>query len=96
MARETSPTAILNNTPAFKGARRRLSDIPGARGALAALLLVVGVGAVLAAADAGPLRLGAGDMDILLARGDSGYTMSVSARSCPPKCGFDLDWRIDG
>ena len=96
MARETSPTATFFSKSRNPRARRRLSDIPGARGALAALLLVVGVGAVLTAAQAGPLRLGAGDMDILLARGDSGYTMSVSARSCPPKCGFDLDWRIDG
>ncbi len=73
-------------------APRRLSDIPGARGALAALLLVVGVGAVLAAAEAGPLRLGAGDVNIELARGDSGYTMTVAARTCPPNCTFDLYW----
>lgn len=92
MASATPPATINARTENVF----RFTRLPGARGALAGLILVGGVGGILAAAEAGPLRLGAGDVNIELARGDSGYTMTVAARTCPPNCSFDFDWRPIG
>lgn len=58
-------------------------------GAVLAVTLVSG----MTAAQAGHLRLGAGDVDIVVGRGERGLFMDIAGRECPPHCGFDFQWR---
>lgn len=61
--------------------------------AVAAVTLAGLVAAALTVAHLGDLRVGAGDVNIHVGRGDQGLVMGVAARTCPPHCGFDFDWR---
>jgi hypothetical protein len=61
--------------------------------ACAAVLLAVGMTAVTFGAQLGVVHLNAGDMKIVFGRGDGGLTMDIAARTCPPNCGFDVNWR---
>jgi hypothetical protein len=59
-----------------------------AGGLLAVALAVLGAGAQL-----GVVHLNAGDMKIVFGRGETGLTMDIAARTCPPHCSFDIGWR---
>jgi hypothetical protein len=59
----------------------------------AAALLAVGMTAVTVGAELGVVHLNAGDMKIVFGKGDGGLTMDIAARTCPPNCGFDINWR---
>jgi hypothetical protein len=61
--------------------------------AVAATVLAAMVTAVLVSAQLGVLQVGAGDMNIIMAKGDAGFTMDIMSRTCPPNCAFDIDWR---
>lgn len=61
-------------------------------GAVLAVTLATGI----AAAQAGHLRLGAGDVDIVVGRGEQGLFMDIAGRKCPPQCGFDFQWQAMG
>ncbi len=65
----------------------------GTRLALSAALLGAGLAGLGAAAQLGAVDLGAGDMRIVFGRGESGLTMEIGARTCPPHCGVDINWR---
>jgi hypothetical protein len=65
----------------------------GARLALSAALLGVALAGLGTAAHLGAVDLGAGDMRIVFGRGESGLTMDIGARKCPPHCGVDINWR---
>ena len=63
------------------------------RTGIAAAVLVVGVIASVSAAHLGDVDLGAGDVMISMSRGETGILMDIAPRTCPPHCGFDLNWR---
>ena len=58
-----------------------------------AALLAFGMAALTAGAQLGAVHLNAGDMQIVFGRTDSGLTMDIAARTCPPNCGIDIAWR---
>ncbi|MDZ4761655.1 MAG: hypothetical protein SGJ21_11325 [Alphaproteobacteria bacterium] len=60
---------------------------------LAGAMLAAGLAALSTAAHLGVVQLGAGDMNIVVGRGERGMTMEIGARTCPPRCGFDFKWR---
>ncbi len=64
-----------------------------ARLIIAGGVLAVGMLGMMLAADSGVVDLGAGDMKIVLAKGERGITMDIAPRTCPPHCGIDLSWR---
>jgi hypothetical protein len=64
-----------------------------ARLAMAGVVLAVGLASAFAAAEIGVVHLGAGEMGISLGKGEEGLTMNIDARSCPPNCGVDVNWR---
>ncbi|MBI1338968.1 hypothetical protein GC169_01990 [bacterium] len=59
-----------------------------ATGLLAALL----IGSATAAAF-GPVELGAGDLKISLSRMEAGFALDIEERTCPPRCGIQVNWR---
>ena len=61
--------------------------------ACSAALLAFGMAALTAGARLGVVHLNAGDMTIVLGPSDGRLTMDIAARSCPPDCGFEIDWR---
>ncbi|MDP3739917.1 MAG: hypothetical protein Q8R02_21200 [Hyphomonadaceae bacterium] len=61
--------------------------------ASAAVLLAVGMTAVTVGAQLGVVHLNAGDMKIVFGKGSDGLTMEIASRTCPPNCGFDVNWR---
>lgn len=61
--------------------------------AMAGAVLAAGLFVVLAAVQLGEVHLGAGEMGISLGKGEQGLTMNIGARSCPPTCGIDINWR---
>lgn len=61
--------------------------------ASAAVLLAAGMTAVTFGAQLGVVHLNAGDMKIVLGKGAGGLTMEIASRTCPPNCGFDVNWR---
>lgn len=61
--------------------------------AIAATVLAAMMAAVIVAAQLGVLKVGAGDMNIVVGKGEAGLTMDIVARSCPPNCGFNIDFR---
>ncbi len=61
--------------------------------ASAAVLLAVGMTAVTFGAQLGVVHLNAGDMKIVFGKTGSGLTMDIASRTCPPNCGFDVNWR---
>jgi hypothetical protein len=61
--------------------------------AIAATVLIAMMAAVFLAAQLGVLRLGAGDMNITVGKGEQGLTMDIAYRTCPPNCGFNVDFR---
>jgi hypothetical protein len=61
--------------------------------ASAAVLLAVGMIAVTFGAQLGVVHLNAGDMKIVFGKGSDGLTMEIASRTCPPNCGFDVNWR---
>jgi hypothetical protein len=61
--------------------------------AIAAAVLVTTVTAIMLAAQLGVLELRAGDMNIVMAKGQEGLTMDILYRTCPPNCGVDVNWR---
>lgn len=61
--------------------------------AIAATVLAAMMTAVIVAAQLGVLKVGAGDMNIVVGRGEAGLTMDIAYRTCPPNCGFAVDWR---
>ena len=56
-------------------------------------VLAVGMAVLAAGAQLGVVHLNAGDMKIVFGRGESGLTMDIAARTCPPHCSFDIGWR---
>jgi hypothetical protein len=56
-------------------------------------LLAAGMTTVLIGAQLGAVHLNAGEMKIVFGKSDGGFTMDIAARSCPPNCGFDINWR---
>jgi hypothetical protein len=56
-------------------------------------ILALGVTALAAGAQLGVVHLNAGDMKIVFGRGETGLTMDIAARTCPPHCSFDIGWR---
>lgn len=56
-------------------------------------LMALMVGGLLGVAHLGDVRLGAGDMDIQIARGETGLQLGINKRTCPPSCGVDFTWR---
>lgn len=65
----------------------------GTRLTMAAAVLAVGLAGVFGAAQLGVVHLGAGEMKIVLGKGEEGLTMDIGSRSCPPNCGIDFNWR---
>jgi hypothetical protein len=61
--------------------------------ALSAALLTAAMTGLAGAAHLGAVDLGAGDMRIVFGRGESGLTMEIGARTCPPHCGVDINWK---
>ncbi|HEV7692062.1 MAG TPA: hypothetical protein VGO52_14595 [Hyphomonadaceae bacterium] len=61
--------------------------------ASAGALLAVGMTTLSVGAQLGVVHLNAGDMKIAFGRGESGLTLDVAARTCPPHCSFDIGWR---
>jgi hypothetical protein len=61
--------------------------------AASAALLAAGLLTMVAAARVGVVHLGAGEMRISMGGGDRGLTLDVAQRTCPPNCGFDVNWR---
>jgi hypothetical protein len=61
--------------------------------ACSAALLAAGMTALTVGAELGVVHLNAGDMKIVLGKGDGRLTMDIGARTCPPNCGFDVVWR---
>jgi hypothetical protein len=59
----------------------------------AGALLTVGMTTLSVGAQLGVVHLNAGDMKIVFGKGESGLTMDVAARTCPPHCTFDIGWR---
>lgn len=47
----------------------------------------------LSAARMGPVEVGAGEVSILLSAAENGLALDIGARSCPPQCGFEVNWR---
>jgi hypothetical protein len=68
----------------------------GTKMAMAGGMLAAGLAMMAAAAQIGAVHLGAGDMQIVLGKGEQGMTMDIAARTCPPHCGFDINWRLAG
>jgi hypothetical protein len=61
--------------------------------ACAAGLLAIGMSFLTVGAQLGVVHLNAGDMKIVFGRGETGLTMGIAARSCPPHCSVDIAWR---
>lgn len=61
--------------------------------AMAGGLVTAGVAVLAIGAQLGVVHVNAGDMKIALGRGESGLTMNIAARTCPPHCSFDIGWR---
>jgi hypothetical protein len=61
--------------------------------AMAGAVLAAGLFSVVTAAQMGVVHLGAGEMGISLGRSETGLTMNIASRSCPPHCGIDINWR---
>ena len=59
-----------------------------ASGLVATSLAVLAIGAQM-----GVVHVNAGDMKLVFGRGESGLTMDIAARTCPPHCSFDIGWR---
>jgi hypothetical protein len=89
MARTLTPPSA-----ASEPTRSPLSgDSVGAKLGLAALMLGAGLICIVAAAEIGEVHLNAGDIKVVMGRGDDGFTMDIVSRTCPPNCGFDVNWR---
>lgn len=71
----------------------KLSRSLSIRLACAGALLTTGMMALSVGAQLGVVHLNAGDMKIAFGRGESGLTLEVAARTCPPHCSFDIGWR---
>ncbi len=56
-------------------------------------VLAVGMITLMAGAEMGVVHLNAGDMKIVFGRGAEGLRMDIATRTCPPNCGFDVNWR---
>ncbi len=61
--------------------------------ACAAALLATGMSALILGGRLGVVHLNAGDMKIVFGKGSDGLTMEIASRTCPPNCGFDVNWR---
>jgi hypothetical protein len=61
----------------------------GIAGGLLTLALAAGLGA----ASFGELRVGAGEMNIHLGRGQEGLRIEVQIRACTDICGLGLTWK---
>jgi hypothetical protein len=61
--------------------------------ACAAALLAVGMTALLAGARLGVVHLNAGEMQIVFGGGETGLTLDMASRGCPPDCNFAINWR---
>ena len=59
----------------------------------AGFVLAAGLAAALTAASMGVVHVGAGETKIVLGRGEHGLDLNIAARTCPPQCGVDFDWR---
>lgn len=60
---------------------------------MAAGMLAVGVICIITAAQIGTVHVNAGDIKVVMGKGHDGFTMDIVSRTCPPNCGFDIDWR---
>lgn len=60
---------------------------------VASFVLATGLAAATIAAQLGVVHVGAGEMKIVMGKGEEGLTMDISARTCPPNCGIDIGWR---
>jgi hypothetical protein len=61
--------------------------------ACAGALLATGMAFITVGAQLGVVHLNAGDMKIVFGKSDSGLTMDIGARTCPPHCNVDIGWR---
>lgn len=61
--------------------------------ACAAALLAFGMTALVAGARLGVVHLDAGDVTLAFGGGDSGFTLDMDSRGCPPDCDFAINWR---
>ncbi len=61
--------------------------------ACAASLLCLGLAGLIAGTRFGVVHLNAGDMTFVFGPGETGLTMGMVPRGCPPNCGFDINWR---
>jgi hypothetical protein len=59
----------------------------------AGALIAAGLAATVSGAHTGDLRVGAGDVAILIGKGETGLTLAINKRTCPPHCGVDFAWR---
>lgn len=59
----------------------------------AGALLAVGMSFLTVGAQLGVVHLNAGDMKIVFGRSETGLTMDIAARTCPPHCNVDIAWR---
>ncbi|MEZ5937774.1 MAG: hypothetical protein R3C52_06090 [Hyphomonadaceae bacterium] len=62
--------------------------------ALAGAVLTASLAGAMVGAHLGVVDLGAGDMKIVIGRqAERGLVVGVAPRTCPPRCGFDINWR---
>jgi hypothetical protein len=61
--------------------------------ACAAALLAFGLMGLAVGTRFGIVHVNAGDMTFAFGPGESGLTMAMTPRGCPPHCDFDIDWR---
>jgi hypothetical protein len=61
--------------------------------ACAGALLATSMAVLAVGAQLGVVHLNAGDMKIVFGRSETGLTMDIGARTCPPHCSFDIAWR---
>lgn len=76
----------------FKSSPSTSSDLKAKLG-MAAGMLAVGMVCIITAAQIGVVHVNAGDIKVVMGKGHDGFTMDIVSRTCPPNCGFDIDWR---
>lgn len=76
-----------------KGLDKGLDKGLGTRLAWSGGLLAIGLTSAVAGAQLGVVHVNAGEMKIVMGRSESGFTMNIAGRNCPPDCGFDINWR---
>jgi hypothetical protein len=48
---------------------------------------------IMVGAQLGVVHLNAGDMKIVFGRSETGLSVDIGARHCPPHCNVDIAWR---